>query len=232
MIPGKRGPPVRKKPLLCRNCPGTAAAARKAWAMAARAKIGASARTADAASPDHSRPAVACRAHSQPSGGLALPALESILGRARLETAPPQSLERCLGELFGLASGPCRTPQSAARARRRWRQAVARCFVPIRSTSISPRTPAARRCQRPRDQHSAGRADCRRAERDVFRRGPLRGSRAGPLVPVDRRPAGAQLHPLAEVAGRPMGPFMPEGPTRASGTVSATRSRSGSTTTR
>ena len=230
--PGQKGPPVRKKPLLCRNCPALPLrrAKRGPWQRVLR-----SVPPRELPMPHHLIipdllwPAALT---PNPSGGLALPALESILGRARLETAPPQSLERCLGELFGLASGPCRTPQSAARAgaggARRWRGALCRSGQP----PFRPRTPAARRCQRPRDQHSAGRADRRQAERDVFRRGPLQA--AAPdrwylwiaalpelsFTPSRRWPAGRWGLSCRRAA------------TRASGTVSATRSRFGSTTTR
>ena len=39
-----------------------------------------------------------------PAGGLALPALETILGHARPAARPAQSLDRCLADLFGLAT--------------------------------------------------------------------------------------------------------------------------------
>lgn len=50
---------------------------------------------------------------SAPADGLALPALESILGHASVDTGPAQSLDHCLAGLFGLATEPL--PHAAIR---------------------------------------------------------------------------------------------------------------------
>lgn len=148
-----------------------------------------------------------------PSGGLALPALESILGRARLETAPPQSLERCLGELFGLASGPL--PHAAIRR--------------AGEAQVAPGGGAVL-CADPVNLHFAREhlllADASGLEISTAQAAQIVDGLNETFSDVGRFEAAApdrwylwiaalpelSFTPLAEVAGRPMGPFMPEGP--------------------
>lgn len=148
-----------------------------------------------------------------PAGGLALPALETILGRGRLETAPPQSLEKCLADLFGLASDPL--PHAAIR------RAGETLTPPIGGTVL---------CADPVNLHFAREhlllADASGLEITAEHAAQIVEGLNETFADIGRFEAPApdrwylwitaqpevRFAPLSEVAGRPMGPFMAEGP--------------------